>query len=386
MQKKLNSREVNKTRLLIVVNVDWFFLSHRLPLAIEAMKNNWNVSIACSDTGKSEEIKRNGIDFYEIPFSRSGTNILSELNTIKSLYKVYKKVNPNVIHHVTLKPVVYGSLISRMLKIKGTVNAISGMGYNFTEGRRGTLQKIMVKLMKIGFRQDNIGFIFQNEDDLQQVEKLNVLKANTKMYLVKGSGVDLKKFAFSKPIEKEKLMVLLPGRMLYDKGVKEFKEASDLLLEKYKNRVSFILAGLADKENKAGVSEEILRQWDVEGYFKWIGYQSDMVSLYKEADVIVLPSYREGLPKSLIEASAIGRPIVTTEAIGCKECVDEGINGFKVPIKSVNELAETIKKLLDSDDLRLKMGRHSRIKAEKEFSLAYVVNEHMNIYSELYEE
>ena len=362
-----------------------FFLSHRLPLALEALNNKWEVSVACGDTGKSKEIIKHGINFYAIPLSRSGTNIISELKTIVNLFKIYKKINPDVIHQVTLKPVVYGSLISRLLRIKGTVNAISGMGYNFTEGRQSLVQKIMIRLMKIGFNQENLGVIFQNEDDLKQVKSLNVTTDKTKLFLVKGSGVDLKRFPYCQPIEKEKLIILLPARMLYDKGVKEFKEASNLLFDKYKDQVRFVLAGLSDKENKAGVSEEILNDWYRDGYFEWIGYQKDIKSLYENADIVVLPSYREGLPKSLIEACAIGRPIVTTNAIGCKECVDEGINGFKVPIRSVEELATAISKLLESSELRGLMGKESRSKAEKEFSLSYVVHEHMKIYSKLYE-
>lgn len=381
----LNSKLKNKAKLLIVVNVDWFFLSHRLPLALEALKNNWEVSVACADTGKSQEIVDCGINFYKIPFSRSGTNILSELKTIISLYKVYKKNKPDIIHQVTLKPVVYGSLISRLLNVTGTVNAISGMGYNFTEDRQGIVQKMMIRLMKIGFKQDNLGVIFQNEDDLKQVERLGVTTSKTRLFLVKGSGVDLRKFTYFQPIKKDKLEILLPARMLYDKGVKEFKEASNLLLNKYKDKVSFLLAGLSDKENKAGISEEILKSWHIKGYFEWVGYQKDIISLYKNADIVVLPSYREGLPKSLIEACAIGRPIITTNAIGCKECVDEGVNGFKVPVKSINELAEAISKLIRSEELRCKMGKASREKAEKEFSLTYVVNEHMSIYSQLHE-
>lgn len=383
--KMLDSKLESKVKLLIVVNVDWFFLSHRLPLALEALKNKWEVSVACADTGRSQEIIDHGVNFYKIPFSRSGTNILSELKTISSLYKVYKKVKPDVIHQVTLKPVVYGSLISRLLKVKGTVNAISGMGYNFTEGRQGIVQKMMIRLMKIGFKQDNLGVIFQNEDDLKQVQALDVTTNKTKLFLVKGSGVDLRKFTYSQPIKKDKLIVLLPARMLYDKGVKEFKEASNLLLNEYKDKVSFLLAGLSDKENKAGVSEEVLNSWYTKGYFEWVGYQKDIISLYKNADIVVLPSYREGLPKSLIEACAIGRPIITTNAIGCKECVNEGVNGFKVPVKSINELAEAISKLLGSEELRVSMGKASRKKAEEEFSLAYVVNEHLSIYSQLYE-
>ena len=173
--------------------------------------------------------------------------------------------------------------------------------------------------------------------------------------------------------------------MLWDKVVKEFRAATDLLKSKYKGKVLFVLSGLADTENKAGVTKDYLKDWEEDGFVNWIGYQKDMVSVYQNSHIVVLPSYREGMPKSLIEACAIGRPIVTTDAIGCRECVDEGINGFKVPVKSVNELADAMEKLILNNSLRVSMGNKSRQKAEKEFSQEIVIHKHLNIYNTLYE-
>lgn len=371
-------------RLLIVVNVDWFFLSHRLPIAEKAIQEGWDVTVLSQDTGKAKDITKKGVHFYNVSFSRSGTNLLNEFKTVFTLYRLYKKLKPDVVHQVTLKPVIYGSLVSKLLKIKGTVNAISGLGYNFTEGRRGVVQKIMLRLMKFGFKQNNLAVIFQNDDDLNQINELSVLEEKNMVFLIKGSGVDLVKYEEEKFIEKEKIEVLFPARMLKDKGVEEFIGAAEMLKEKYKNKVKFILAGKIDIENKAGISEEYLKEKLEKGYLDWIGFQEDMIDVYKKSDIVVLPSYREGMPKALIEASAIGRPIVTTNAIGCKECVDEGVNGYKVPVKSVKELSLAIEKLVQSSDLRKEMGRHSRLKAEKEFSLTGVVSKHIEIYTELF--
>ena len=378
----MNQDNENKS-LLIIVNVDWFFVSHRLPIALEAKKRGWHVAVACGNTGKSQEIIKHGIDYYELPFSRSGTNVFNELKGIGKLYNLYRKIRPDVVHHVTLKPVIYGSIVSRMAKIKGVVNAISGMGYNFTGSRVGKLQKLMIKLMKLGFDRDNLGIIFQNNDDLNQIDSLGIIGKTNKTFLIKGSGVDLGKFQYTQPKKRDRIRVLLPARMLYDKGIHELKRASELLREEFESKVVFLLAGLADTENKAGIPEQVLKDWTVDGYFEWIGYQTDMIALYQSIDFVVLPSYREGLPKSLIEAGAIGLPIVTTNAIGCKECVDDGVNGFKVPVKSVHELAGAIRKLIVSESIRVKMGTASRKKVEREFSLEYVVREHMNIYEEL---
>ena len=171
--------------------------------------------------------------------------------------------------------------------------------------------------------------------------------------------------------------------MLWDKGVKELKEASDLLREKYYDKAQFILAGLADEDNKAGVSAAFLNNWQDGKYVKWIGYQENMVAVYNDSHIVVLPSYREGMPKTLIEACAVGRAIVTTDAIGCKECVDEGINGFKVPVYAVKELAEALEKLINNTDLIVSMGNKSREKAENEFDVATVISKHLTIYNDL---
>lgn len=373
-------KEINK-KLLIVVNVDWFFISHRLCIAEQAIKDGWEVYVVAEGTGRSNEIIVKGINFINCPFSRSGTNLIDELKTMHSFYKIYKKVKPDVVHHVTLKPVIYGSVISKVIGVKGTLNAISGLGYNFTGDRKGLVQKMMIGLMKYGFNQKNLAIIFQNQDDYNEIKQLNILSPQNRVHFIKGSGVDLKKFYHTPLRKNSKIKVLLPTRMLWDKGVAELRQVTQILKDKYHNKVLFVLSGLADNENKAGVPKEYLQDWEEENYVKWIGYQKNMVEVYQDADIVVLPSYREGMPKSLIEACAIGRPIITTNAIGCRECVDEGRNGFKVAVKSINELALVLEKLILSEEKRIAMGNYSREKAEKEFSQEMVIDKHINIYS-----
>ncbi|GAA4802481.1 glycosyltransferase family 4 protein [Litoribaculum gwangyangense] len=370
-------------KLLIVVNVDWAFISHRLIIAEHAVRNGWEVYVATNDTGRAMEIIDKGIKFIPVNISRSGTNILQEIRTIFQFYNIYSQIRPDVVHHVTFKPVIYGSIISKLLGIKGTLNAISGLGYNFTSNRRGFVQNMMIILMKFGFRQKNLAVIFQNEDDYREVLSLGVINKNNKINFIKGSGVNLDLFRYTPPVKKEKLQILLPTRMLWDKGVAELREASNILKHKYRDSVMFILSGIADNDNNAGVSDKYLKDWEEPNYVKWIGFVKDMPEVYSASDIVVLPSYREGIPKSLIEACAAGRPIVTTNSIGCKECVDEGINGYKVPIKSTVELAVAIEKLILSESDRLIMGKKSREKAEKEFSEITVVNHHLKIYNNL---
>ena len=370
-------------KLLMIANVDWFFISHRLVIAEEAKKQGFEVIVAAKDTGRSNEIKDKGIQFIDLPLSRSGTNPIKELKTIINFYKIYYKIKPDIIHHITLKPVIYGSLVAKILKIKGVVNAISGLGYNFTEDRKSMVQKVMLSIMKYGFNRNNLVIIFQNENDQKELTELRVIHPGNSIVRIKGSGVDLGKFYESPFPSFERIKILLPIRMLWDKGVKELRDASDILKEKYYDKVQFILSGLADEDNKAGVPASYLNDWQDGNFVKWIGYQKNMVEVYQDSHIVVLPSYREGMPKSLIEACAIGRAIVTTNAIGCRECVDEGINGYKVSVYSSQELANALEQLINNHAMIKVMGHNSRIKSEEEFNVNNVIRIHLETYNKL---
>ena len=370
-------------KLLMVANVDWFFISHRLCIAKEAKKKGWEVFVAAENTGRANEIINEGITFIDIKFSRSGINPFEELLTLYKFRKLYREINPDVIHHITLKPVIYGSLIAKILKIKGVVNAISGLGYNFTEDRKSMVQKVMLSIMKYGFNRNNLVIIFQNENDQKELTELRVIHPSNSILRIKGSGVDLEKFYESPFPSFERIKILLPIRMLWDKGVKELRDASDILKEKYYDKVQFILSGLADEDNKAGVPASYLNDWQDGNFVKWIGYQKNMVEVYQDSHIVVLPSYREGMPKSLIEACAIGRAIVTTNAIGCRECVDEGINGYKVSVYSSQELANALEQLINNHAMIKVMGHNSRIKSEEEFNVNNVIRIHLETYNKL---
>jgi glycosyltransferase involved in cell wall biosynthesis len=370
-------------KLLMVANVDWFFISHRLCIAQEAKKKGWEVFVAGENTGRANEIINQGITFIDIKFSRSGINPFEELLTLYKFIKLYKEINPDIIHHITLKPVIYGSLVAKILKIKGVVNAISGLGYNFTEDRKSMVQKVMLSIMKYGFNRNNLVIIFQNENDQKELTELRVIHPGNAIVRIKGSGVDLEKFYESPFPSFERIKILLPIRMLWDKGVKELRDASDILKEKYYDKVQFILSGLADEDNKAGVPASYLNDWQDGNFVKWIGYQKNMVEVYQDSHIVVLPSYREGMPKSLIEACAIGRAIVTTNAIGCRECVDEGINGYKVSVYSSQELANALEQLINNHAMIKVMGHNSRIKSEEEFNVNNVIRIHLETYNKL---
>jgi glycosyltransferase involved in cell wall biosynthesis len=372
-------------KIFIVVNVDWFFLSHRLPIALKALDQGYDVTIIAKDTGRSCDILKYRLSFINIPVSRSGISFLAEMRTVYQLFRIYLKNKPDIVHHVTLKISIYGSIAARFAKIKRVINAISGLGYNFTNGRESIINRVLFILMKYAFKSDGGKFfIFQNKDDSAYfLEKGLVTETNYK--IIKGSGVDLKKFYFSTTIEKQKLKILLSARMLYDKGVVEFINASKILYENYNNKIEFVLAGPLDYDNPASINETKLRSYLVPGYLTWIGYSDNIIYHLRDSDIVILPSYREGIPKSLIEACAVGRPIITADAVGCRECVIEGYNGFLVPLKDEKVLAQKIEILVNDSDLRRRMGIASRDMAVKYFSLDDVVLSTLSIYKKLLE-
>jgi len=374
---------LNKKIILFVVNVDWFFISHRLVIAEAVIKRGYKVYVAAKNTGQKEIIEQKGIHFINLDITRSGLNPIKELKLVFSLYKIYSCIKPDIIHHITLKPVLYGSLVSKFFKSPKIVNAISGLGYNFTENRNGIASFIMIKLMQYGFNRKGLEFIFQNNDDFNDLFQKNVLTRRSHIHFIKGSGVDLNLFNHKYFSPTNVIKVLFPSRMLWDKGVYELYKSTIELKEKYINRIQFILVGSADSENRAGVSKEFMNNWQDGHYVKWLGYQKEMTSIYQDSHIVVLPSYREGLPKSLIEACAAGRAIITTNAIGCKECVEDGKNGIVIPLKNYVELSKAISFFVENPSQIANMGKYGRKKAENEFDIKLVIDKHLRIYEEL---
>lgn len=365
----------------MVVNVDWFFLSHRLPIALEAARRGYDVTVlAIEEEKRGDEIRSHGFKFIPLPATRGGSNIFSEIALIKHLIRVYKKEKPDIVHHVAIKPVIYGSLAARLTGVPKIVNAISGFGSVFIKRGKVSIGSHFIKLIyKYALKHPRIFIIVQNKDDFEFVQKFSGLRRE-QIILIKGSGVDLEQFPYTKPEKKNTPVILMASRMLYDKGVKEFVGAARKIVCQNKHAAEFVLAGKLDAENKSGIPEKILKEWNREGCVKWIGHQEDMVALYKKADIIALPSYREGLPKTLIEACAIGRAIVTTNVPGCREVVNHGENGLLVEKGNEEQLSAAIQVLLNDEPLREKMGRNARSIAEREFSIEKVLEQTFEIY------
>lgn len=369
-------------KLYIVVNVDWFFLSHRKDIAIAAQQAGWDVTIVTADTGKLKEIEAIGLKTINLPMSRSGMNIREEIGTLKFLYKLYKEERPDVVHHVGMKTILWGTLAARFTKVNGVVNAISGLGGFFAEDNKGFLAKVMPKVLKFSHNRNNLLCIFQNNEDKGLYVKNGIIKEKQARY-IKGSGVHLDEFCYTPEPVEGKIRVILTARMIVEKGIFILTEAAERLRPKYKDKVEFLLVGGLDDHPDAITKEQLDTVCDGT-YIQWLGYRTDVKELLQSSHIVAFPSYyMEGLPKSLIEADAIGRPVITCNSVGCKETVIDGYNGYLIPTKDVDALVEKLDVLLSNPALRQEMGRNARKYAEENFSIDTVIERHLNIYKEL---
>ena len=374
-------------KLLIVNNVDWFFISHRMPVALAAQKAGWDVTVVTADTGRLKDIEAAGLKVINLPMSRSGMNILQELRAFLFLYKLYRHEKPDVVHHVGIKTILWGSLAAKFASVLSgadiaVVNAVSGLGGFFAEDNKSFLSKILPKVLRFSHHEKELLVIFQNQEDRQLYLKHQIIKESQVRY-IKGSGVDLKDFCYIPESAEGKIIILLTARMIVEKGVFVLTEAAEKLRVEYEDKAEFWIVGGLDDHPGAITKDQLDAVCDGR-YIKWLGRREDVKDLLQQCHIFAFPSYyMEGLPKSLIEACAIGRPIVTTDNIGCRDVVTDGVNGYLVPVKDCVELAEKIKVLINNPDLRNRMGLASRKVAEDNFSVDSVIEKHLAIYQEL---
>lgn len=370
------------TKLFIIVNVDWFFLSHRKDIALSAQKAGYDVTIVTKDTGKKSVIEASGLKVIDLPMNRSGQNIIEEVHTCWFLYRLYRHEKPDIVHHVGLKTILWGTLAAKLAKVHGVVNAVSGLGIFFSEENKSLVSKLLPKVLRFSHHRKKLAVIFQNNEDESLFLKNGIVKEE-QAFMIKGSGVDLNLYCYTPEPENRKVRVLFTARMIVEKGVFVLVDAALRLKEQYKGKVEFLLCGGLDDNPKAIKEEELKAVCDGE-YIQWLGYRTDVLELLKSCHIVAFPSYyKEGLPKSLIEATAVGRPIVTTNSIGCKETVVDGYNGYLIPVKDSDTLAERLKILFEDEGLRRNMGRNSRMLAEKDFSIENVIQKHLEIYNQL---
>ena len=368
--------------LLFVVNTPEFFLSHRLHLAIAARNVGFDVQIATGPGLACQQIVEQGFAHHMISISRSGRNPLADLRSLCALYLVMRKIKPDLVHLVTIKPVLYGGLMARLTGVPALVAAISGLGTLFIarDSNRSWVRLGAEWLYRLALGHWNAKVIFQNPDDRAALIDMNAVREE-QVALIRGSGVSLA--AYPMHAEPEGVpVVTFAARLLKDKGVREFVEAARML-RKRGIAARFWLAGSPDSGNLTSISEDDVLRWKQEGLVEALGYRNDIPDLFSQSNIVVLPSYREGLPKVLIEAAACGRAVVTTDVPGCRDAIEPGMTGLLVPVQDATALADAIQSLIVHPLQRKRMGAAGRILAEREFAIEKVVDAHLAIYQEL---
>lgn len=353
---------------------------------LEAISNlGYEIHILAPDLVQHEQefnnLYRLGYYLHEIPLQRTGTNPLTDFRTLLSVYRLLRKIQPDVILSYTIKSVIYGTLAAWLANIPKRFVLISGLGYTFSEvdedDSRTSLQKFIHSLYTQALTRTDKVF-FQNPDDLQLFKKLGILKPNIAATVVNGSGVDICRFDVlpfpTYPSGEIKPSFLLIARLLKDKGLIEYIEAAKIIKSHYP-QIEFHLVGYID-ENPAAITQSQLDEWVNSGIVNYWGKLKDVRPAIAASSVYVLPSYREGTSRSVLEAMAMGRPIITTDAPGCRETVEDSVNGFLVPIKTVDELVEAMEKFIKQPQLVNTMGRASRQFTEEKYDVNKV-NEFM---------
>lgn len=368
-------------KLLFFVTEDWYFCSHRLPLAIAARDAGFEVAVATRVNAHADAISREGIRLIPLHLSRGGKNPLREWRTLWALFKVLRTEKPDILHNVAVKPVLYGSLAARLAGTCRVVNALAGLGHLFAVRERAGFLRSVVKLAFRFLLRGHGRVIVQNPDDLRLLEASGAILPG-QATLIRGSGVDLSRFVPS-PEPPGTPIIVFAARLLWDKGVKEFVEAArNLKREGIEGR--FVIVGAPDAENHAAIPIAQLETWSAEGAIECWGHRTDIAEILAGAILFCLPSYYgEGVPKVLLEAAASGRALITTDMPGCREVVEHGINGLLVEPRDVEGLTQAIKQLLNDPELRIRMGRESRERAEASFGIETVTTQTLAVYEAL---
>jgi glycosyltransferase involved in cell wall biosynthesis len=394
-----------KPLLLFVITNPAFFLSHRLPIALAAREAGYEVHLASMPSPAVAQVQALGFKHHALPLHRTRKNPWLEALSLWAMVRLFLKLKPDLVHLVTIKSVIYGSLAARITGVPGVVAAISGLGYVFTQQgiRVACLRALVMVLYGVAFGKDNLRVIFQNRDDLQTFSQFARLGKNKmgmdKAVLVRGSGVDLQAFAAT-PEPAGPPVVLMASRLLKDKGVLEFVQAARLIRQQGNpaSQPRFWLAGEVDLGYQASCTQAEVDGWQAEGVVQWLGNCQDMPALLASSHMVVLPSYREGLPRVLCEAAACARAVVTTDMPGCRDAMERGTDnnqqannqhtatqasGLLVPVRNAQALAQAIQTLLDMPEMRQDMGRAGRALAEAHFDIKHIVQMHLAIYQQL---
>ncbi len=371
---------MTRPRLLFVVNVDWFFLSHRLPVALAARDAGFDVHVATALSGPAERIESHGFTLHPMSIDRRSAGPWNAWVLWRDLVRLFRRLRPDIVHLVTIKPVLLGGLAARAAGVPRVVAAISGLGFIFTaRGLVAKLRSVAVStLYRLALARPGVRVIFQNGDDRALLQRHAGIR-DEQVVLVRGSGVDVEGWPVQ-ALPAGAPVVLMAARLLVDKGVHEFVEAARLL--RGHRGARFVLAGNLDPGNPTSLAQPQLTQWTQDGLIEWWGHRDDMPQVLALAHMVVLPSYREGLPKVLIEAAAAGRAVVTTDVPGCRDAIDANTTGLLVPARNGQALALAIRELLDDPVRCESMGRAGRRLAEQAFDVSRVIECHLALYRE----
>ena len=372
-----------KKKLFIVVNQDWFFLSHRLPIGMAAKEAGYDVTIVSEDTGVSDKIREAGLKTINLPINKAGTNIKDEIKTFFFLYKLFRREKPDIVHLVGLKTMLWGGLACRLAGVKAMVSAVCGLGVLFDEEHAHSfMTRSILMVMRVTHKKKRLAVIFQNNDDKAIFLNAKIMKEEQCAF-TNGSGINLQNYDYTPEPTSGLIKIIFTARMVEDKGTLVLIDAAKKLEFEYKGKVQFLLCGGLDT-NPNGITKEMLESRCDGEYIQWLGHRNDVLELLKQSHIMAFPSwYREGLPKSVIEAEAIGRPVVTTDSVGCRDTIVDGINGYLIPTKDSDALATALKKLIDNPELRQTMGKNAREFAVNKFDINDVVKVHLAIYKSI---
>ena len=367
---------------MYVANTSWYLWNFRLPLLQAMQRRGWRVIAVAPPDEYSPRLERAGFEFVALPIARKGMNPFTDLRLVRTMAAIYRRYEPAIVHHFTIKPVLFGSLAATFARVPSVVNAITGLGFIFISDKPHVrfVRLFVRRLYRLVLGARGRIAIFQNPDDLETFTAQRLISAD-RARLIRSSGVDVHRFM---PADEPtgRPVVTFCARMLVDKGVHELVDAARMLHARGVD-VEVRLAGMTDEGNPAAIPHEQLERWTAEGIVRWVGHCDDVPRLLRDSHVAVLPSYREGTPKGLIEAAAAGLPLIATDVPGCREVVRDDVNGLLVPARDAVALADAIEKLARDPQLRLRMGAASRLIAEREFAVERVVGETVAVYEEL---
>lgn len=365
--------------IVLSANTSWYLFNHRLPLATTIRDHGGKVVILSPEDSHSARLVDAGFDWLPLNLSRRGTNPLAEMVSVFRYLSIYRRLRPKLVHHFTIKPVLYGSLAARALGIPAVVNSVTGLGYLYISdaSKQRVLRSIVKPLYRMALSGGNSWSIFQNQQDLGEFVE-NGIANPAKTDVISGSGVDIDRFT-PVPEPRSIVTILYTGRILWDKGIDELVKASKLLKARDCS-VRIVLAGSPDPGNPSSVPMHRLEKWVDAGLVEWVGHSEDMPEMYAQCHIVAFPSYREGLPRSLTEAAASGRPIVASDVPGCRDVVRHGENGLLVAPRDPQSLADAIEVLAKDPPLRKLMGNRSRQIAEEQFSTAIINHATLGLY------